>query len=165
MARARPTPFFHTARKLGQFFVLHPFQVNPGQFLPYYPLYFGFGMDPVLPQSQADVFVHGQRIKKGGILEKYAESPPQPVKIGGFIRRNFLSIYENTAGIGSEQADNMFQQHRFAFPRTADNRQGLPLVNGQLIPFKTGCPANFLCKPIISIIPINYFVLPNHQRR
>ena len=86
----------------------------------------------VLAQRKSDVLEHGHRVEQCAALKKHPELLPYAVQI--LLRKigNVFFLDDDTAGVGSFEAEHVPKRHRLARARTAKDDHDLAAIHSDV---------------------------------
>ena len=115
----------HPSRKLSRHLVDGVLQFDKPEDLAHPAFDLFFGSLPLLPQSVGNVFVDRKRIEQRPLLEHNPHAPAHQGKLIFGKRDEVLTLNQDSTGVGLEQAQEKFQEDRFAGPRYAQQDERL----------------------------------------
>ena len=125
MARARPT-FLHAARQLREARLSPTSGGNPTEASFFSAISLAScGRRRALDEAEGDVLPDLQAVEQRRALEQHAELAHEIVAVGAAEVGGVLAVDEHGALIRLDDADDAFEQDRFAGARTADHHQRL----------------------------------------
>jgi hypothetical protein len=117
--------FAHAARDFGRVFVPHAAEADLVELLLHAPVDLAGPQPASLPEGEGHVVEDRHRVEERPALEDDAIALPDAVQLAAPQARDVGAVHDHRAGIRSEQADEVLEQHRLAPAAAADHHHDL----------------------------------------